>query len=232
MTVFPEKPQLLLPLPPPPPLTSTTTNGLPGLDLDALGIVDGKFCWVVFVDILVLQVSMARGQGRVVEIRKVEVLIFCNRCTGKWAARSRAKAWILTRLHQGNTCEWPSAPHAPKGRFLSAAMVAKGMDSNKQSSSSSSPATDSPLSYTTPSPPPSPPALFRPTGTCWTRVPSRRTRPSTPLEYLRYAVVYSPGACPPPHVSTEIPRCTANIFLKFGRAALPGHGGPPGCGES
>ncbi|CAN0489578.1 unnamed protein product, partial [Ectocarpus sp. 8 AP-2014] len=26
-----------------------------GLDLDALGIVDGKFCWVVFVDILVLQ---------------------------------------------------------------------------------------------------------------------------------------------------------------------------------
>lgn len=28
-----------------------------GLDLDALGIVDGKFCWVVFVDILVLQVN-------------------------------------------------------------------------------------------------------------------------------------------------------------------------------
>ncbi|CAN0034976.1 unnamed protein product, partial [Laminaria digitata] len=30
-------------------------RGVGGLDLDALGIVDGKFCWVVFVDILVLQ---------------------------------------------------------------------------------------------------------------------------------------------------------------------------------
>lgn len=35
-----------------PPCGSTETKGL---DLDALGIVDGKFCWVVFVDILVLQ---------------------------------------------------------------------------------------------------------------------------------------------------------------------------------
>ncbi|CAN0347599.1 unnamed protein product [Ascophyllum nodosum] len=30
-------------------------RGVGGLDLDALGIVDGKFCWVVFVDILILQ---------------------------------------------------------------------------------------------------------------------------------------------------------------------------------
>lgn len=29
-----------------------------GLDMEALGIVSGKFCWVVYVDILVLQVLL------------------------------------------------------------------------------------------------------------------------------------------------------------------------------
>lgn len=53
--------------PPPRPLRCGSTNHTKGLDLDALGIVQGKFCWVVFVDILVLQARDKRNETTVLQ---------------------------------------------------------------------------------------------------------------------------------------------------------------------